>query len=181
VRLSLSLPHGPGLSAPTCAPSLPLSLAAPWARFVGVVPFTRVLALSLSRRPHLSARPQPSAHDPRRGHAHDRTISGHLRTSSPLLSPAPRLPTFPRSLAPSTEPSRPLSHSPRATRELCHRPLSIVVRSATVVEPAPVCCLGEFRLAVSYLGHPLVCPSPLWFARSALTGAFLAQPEPHRR
>jgi hypothetical protein len=47
--------------------------------------------------------------------------------------------------------------------------------------PCPVCCLGEFRLVVSYSGHPLVCPSPVWFARSALTGAFLAQPEPRRR
>jgi hypothetical protein len=53
---------------------------------------------------------------PRRGRAHDRTISSHLRTSSPLLSPAHRSPTSPRSLAPSAEPSRPLSRSTHATR-----------------------------------------------------------------
>jgi hypothetical protein len=48
--------------------------------------------------------------------------------------------------------------------------------------PRPVLCNGEFRLAVSCSGHPLVCPSPLWFVWSALTGAILAQPEPcHRR
>jgi hypothetical protein len=44
---------------------------------------------------------------PRRGRAHDRAISGHLRTSSPLLSPAPYSPSFPltcalsRTLSPS--------------------------------------------------------------------------------
>jgi hypothetical protein len=53
---------------------------------------------------------------PRRGRAHDRTIFGHLRTSSPLLSPAPRSHTSPRSLAPSAKPSRPLSRSAHATR-----------------------------------------------------------------
>jgi hypothetical protein len=65
------------------------------------------LSLSLSRKPHLSVRPQPPAHVPRCGHAHDRTFSSHLRTSSPLLSLAPRSPTSPHSLAPSVEPPRP--------------------------------------------------------------------------
>jgi hypothetical protein len=53
---------------------------------------------------------------PRRGRGHDHAISGHLHTSSPLLSPAPRSPTSPRSLALSVEPSRPLSRSAHATR-----------------------------------------------------------------
>ena len=74
---------------------------------------------------------------PRRGRAHDRVISGHLHTSSPLFNPALRSPTFPHSLAPSAEPSRPLSRSARATRELRHRPPSTDVRSATVVEHTP--------------------------------------------
>jgi hypothetical protein len=56
---------------------------------------------------------------------------------------------------------------------------------STVLQPSsslrPACCLGECRLAFSYSRHPLVCPSPLWFAQSALTGAFLVQPEPRRR
>jgi hypothetical protein len=60
-----------------------------------------------------------------------------------------------------------------------HHRLSTVLRPSS--SPRPVYCLGEFRLIVSYSGHPLVCPSPLWFARSALTGVFLAQPEPRRR
>jgi hypothetical protein len=34
---------------------------------------------------------------------------------------------------------------------------------------------------VGYSGHPLVRSFPVWFARSPLTGAFLAQPEPRRR
>jgi hypothetical protein len=45
----------------------------------------------------------------------------------------------------------------------------------------PVPCHGEFCLAVSCSGHPSVCPSPLCFVRSTLTGAILAQPEPRRR
>jgi hypothetical protein len=55
-----------------------------------------------------------------------------------------------------------------------------VLRSPS--RPRPVLCLGEFRLAISCSGHPSVCPPPLCFARPALTGAVLAQPElRHRR
>jgi hypothetical protein len=36
----------------------------------------------------------------------------------------------------------------------------------------PVQCHGELRLAVSYSGHPSVCPLPPYCARSTLTGAF---------
>jgi hypothetical protein len=59
---------------------------------------------------------------PRRGHAHDRTFSGHVPAPVPLLSLAPRSPTSPRSFAPSAKPSRPLSRSTRACRELCRHP-----------------------------------------------------------
>jgi hypothetical protein len=51
-----------------------------------------------------------------------------------------------------------------------------------LLRPCPVQCHGELRLAVSYLGHPSVCPLPPCCARSTLTGAILAQSEPrHRR
>jgi hypothetical protein len=60
-----------------------------------------------------------------------------------------------------------------------HRRLLPVLRSPSCLCPVP--CHGEFRLAVSCSRHPSVCPSLLWFVRSTLTGAILAQPEPHRR
>jgi hypothetical protein len=60
-----------------------------------------------------------------------------------------------------------------------HRRLLPVLRSSSRLCPVP--CHSEFRLAVSCSGHPSVCPFSLWFVRSALTGAILAQPEPHRR
>jgi hypothetical protein len=47
--------------------------------------------------------------------------------------------------------------------------------------PCPVQCHGELRLAVSYSGHPSVCPLPPCCARSMLTGADLTQSKPHRR
>jgi hypothetical protein len=114
---SLSLPRGPGLSAPSSSTHAHFSLCLtdPTCQLVPNLPPTI----------------------PRRGRAHDRVISGHLRMSPPLLSPASCSPTFLRSLAPSAEPSSPLSCSARATRELCHRPPSTVGHSATVVEPAP--------------------------------------------
>jgi hypothetical protein len=58
------LPDGPRLSAPTSTTSVPLSLAAPWARLVGAVLLHARPLLSLSHRPHLSVRPQPPTHDP---------------------------------------------------------------------------------------------------------------------
>jgi hypothetical protein len=56
-----------------------------------------------------------------------------------------------------------------------HRQPLPVLRSPS--RSRPVLCLGEFRLAVSCSRHPSVCLPPLWFARSALTGAVLAQSE----
>jgi hypothetical protein len=70
-------------------------------------------------------------------------------------------------------------HARPESSTTAHRRLSSVLRPSW--SPRPVCRLGKLRLAVSYSGHPLVCPSRLWFTRSALTGAFLAQPEPRRR
>jgi hypothetical protein len=44
-----------------------------------------------------------------------------------------------------------------------------------------VCCLSEFRLFANNGGHPLVCPQPLCFARSALTGLQPVQSKLRRR
>jgi hypothetical protein len=46
------------------------------------------------------------------------------------------------------------------------------------LRPCLVQCHGELRLAVSYSGHPSVCPLPPCCAWSMLTGAVLAQSEP---
>jgi hypothetical protein len=130
-----SLTSGPHLSAPTRAPSLPLSLsllcgADLSAPFI----FAHARSLSASRtppiNPSLTSRPRPC-----RGRAHVRAFSGHLRMPSPLLSPAPRSPTSPCSLAPSVELSRPLSHPVRATRRAPPLLTEDRGRSATAVEP----------------------------------------------
>jgi hypothetical protein len=107
-------------------------------------------------------------------------------------------PTTTRSSA-TSEPPRPARPSPLS--HLGHLPSSLALSlalpartesSATArrrpplvpwppLRPCPVQCHGELRLAVSYSGHPSVCPLPPCCARSTLTGAVLAQSEPHRR
>jgi hypothetical protein len=49
------------------------------------------------------------------------------------------------------------------------------------LRPCAIQCHGELRLAVSYSGHPSVCPLPLCCARSTFSGAVLAQSEPRCR
>jgi hypothetical protein len=147
------LTGGSRLSAPTHAPSLPLSLAVPWARFVGAVPLAHVSSLSLCpTNPTCQLVPNLPPTIPCRGRAHDRAISGHLHRSSPLLSPAPHLPTFPRSLAPQPNPlALSLALCARQERSAtAHRRLSSVLRPSS--SPCPVFCLSEFQLAVSYSG-----------------------------
>jgi hypothetical protein len=113
---------------PTRAPSLPLSLAAPWARFVGAIPFARApaLSLSLSHRPHLSARPQPFAHDP-----------------PPWTRPRPRdLRPPPHVLAPF-EPCAPLAHLPPLTCALSRTlspSLSLSARDQRALPPPTADC-----------------------------------------
>jgi hypothetical protein len=119
---------------------------------------------------------------PRRGRAHDCAFFGHARAPTPLLSLTPCSPTSPRSFAHCAKPPRPLSRSAHASIELRHRPPR---RPQPVLRPPSrprlVPCHGEFRLAISCSGYPLVCTSPLCFVRSALTRAIFAQPEPRRR
>jgi hypothetical protein len=119
---------GPRLSAPTSAPSLPLSLAAPWARLVGAVLSHARPLLSLSHRPHLSARPQPPAHDP----------PLWTRPRPRVLRPCPhtRTPFEPRAL---------LAHLPSLICTLCQTllpSLSLCPRTQRAPPPPAVdCCL----------------------------------------
>jgi hypothetical protein len=121
------LTGGSHLSAPTRAPSLPLSLAAPWARFVGAVPLARApLSLSLSRQPHLSARPQPPAHDP-----------------PPWTRPRPRDLRPPSHVLAPFEPRAPLAHLPLLTCALSRTllsSLSLCARDRRVPPPPTVDC-----------------------------------------
>jgi hypothetical protein len=174
----LCLTGGSRLSAQPRAPSLPRSLAAPWDRSIGAVALTRARSLSLS----LSTPPTPlvsvslTSHprSPRRGRA----------TSA--RSPAT---TEPRT---SFEPHALLAHLPSSICALCLAlSLSLMLcpreprTSATArrrpppvpwlpLRPRPVQSHGELCLAISFSGHPSVCPFPPWFCQSALTGVVLA-------
>jgi hypothetical protein len=129
-------PVGANLSA--LASSLSLSLAALWGRPVGAVSLACARSPSLcpvvpTCQPSLTSRPR----SPRRGRAHVRAFSSHIHALTPLLSPMPCLPTSPRSFVPSAKPSRPLSRSAQACRELCHRSSSTAACSVATVASAP--------------------------------------------
>jgi hypothetical protein len=161
--------------------TLSLPLAALWGRYVGAVPFP-VPAPSLGpAEPTCQSSPTSRPRSP----TVDAPTSAHSPATSsrptPLLSPVPCSPTSPRSFAPSADPlalSLALRARPENSATAHHWSLS-VLRSPS--HPCPVLCLGEFRLTVSYKGHPSVCPPLLWFAWSALTGVVLAQPKPRLR
>jgi hypothetical protein len=158
--LSLSLPSGPDLSAPflsharrslSLCPADPPFSSSPTFR-PRSPPWTRPRPRDLRPPPHVLAPFEPRA---------------------PLAQLPPLTCALSRTLVPS------LARARLESSATAHRRLSSDLRPS--LSPWPFCCLGEFCLAVSYSGHPLVCPSPLWFAQSALTGAFLAQPESRRR
>jgi hypothetical protein len=110
-------------------------------------------------------RPRPSPRAP----FEPRALLAHLPSSICALCPAlsPSLPLCPRELRTCTTARRRPSPIPWPP-----------------LRPFPVQCHGKLRLAVSYSGHPSVCPPPLWSVWSALTRVVLAQPElrqsPHR-
>jgi hypothetical protein len=115
---SLSLPRGPELSAPFFPP--------------------RPLSLSVPPSPPISLSSNCCPRSPRRGLAHDRTFSGHVRAPAPLLSLAPYSPTSPLSFAPSSPTLSPsLSRSTHTCREPHHRPPSTAARSVATVAPVP--------------------------------------------
>jgi hypothetical protein len=148
------LTGGPRLSAPTSAPSLPLSLAAPWARLVGAVLSHARAPASLSVSPTpLSARPQPPAHDPSswtRPHPRTRApfepcgLLAHLpslicalcQTLSPSLSLYPRVQGAP----PPSAVNRCL---------FCGHRRVCAPSSATVSSASLLVARGTFRCALS--------------------------------
>jgi hypothetical protein len=93
----------------------------------------------------MSVRPQPPTHVPHCGHAHDRTFSGHLRTSSPLLSLAPRSPTSPHSVALSVEPPRPFLTLRTRPDKLRRRSLKTAAVLRPPLSPHRVHGLGKHR------------------------------------
>jgi hypothetical protein len=143
----------------------------------------RALPLSLFRHPHLSAilnlvptispswtRPRPRVLRPRsspRAPFEPRALLAHLPSSICALCPA---------LSPSLS-LCPLE--PRTSTTASRRPPPV---PWPLWRPCPVQCHSKLRLAISYSGHPSVCPPPLWSVRSALTGVVIAQLElRHRR
>jgi hypothetical protein len=131
------LTGGPHMSAPTSARSLPLP--ALWGRAVGAVLFPCTLSLCTTV-PTCQSSQTSHPRSPRRGHAHDRTFSGHVLASVPLLSPAPCSPTSPRSYAPLPNPlalslALPTQAESSAT---ARRRLLPVLRSPSRLRPHPV-------------------------------------------
>jgi hypothetical protein len=80
----------------------------------------------------------------RRGRAHVRAFSGHLRTPSTPLEPVSRSPTSPCSFAPSVEHPRPLSRPARASRQLRRHSPKSIARSTIAVSPL-VCLVRAHR------------------------------------
>jgi hypothetical protein len=99
--------------------------------------------------------------------------------------PLPTRPTTTQTPLPSALPFPPLVNTsqPAFARALPlprARRTAVVHRTHTYVLPPPLrpCrahCLGEFCLGVHNSRHASICPLPLWFSLSVLTGAFPAQ------
>jgi hypothetical protein len=137
----------------------------------------RARSLSSSRTPPVIPLcvPNLSPTFPRRGRAHDRAFSGHLRTSSPLLSPAPRSPISPAHLCPQPNPLAPLSlyaHDPVAPlpltegrRPFCAHRRTRALSLALVNSASPSATWDILRVALSLFD--LLGPrSPEHFLRS---------------
>jgi hypothetical protein len=152
---------GPRMSAPTRAPSLPLSLAAPWSRSGGAVLSPACSLLSLSYRPHLSARPQLPAHDPPQWTRPRPRILRPRPSVCALFEPRAllaHLPSLTCALSRTPSPSLSLC-ARRESSATAHRGPTSVLRPPS--SPHLVCCFGELCLTVSYSGHPLVRSFPL--------------------
>jgi hypothetical protein len=154
------------MSAPTRSPSLPLSLAAPWSRYGGAVLSPTRSLLSLSYRPHLSARPQLPAHDPPQW----------TRPRSRILRPRP-------SVCAPFEPRALLAHLPSLTCTLSRTPspsLSLYARDERAPPPPtvdrrPFCDRRRARIpSVASVSSASLSATldTLWFARfpSSLPG-----------
>jgi hypothetical protein len=138
--------------------SLARSLSDPWGPFVGPFP-SEALVLSpwTHPRPH-DFRPRP--------HAPESFLDPALVHSPCPAQLRPQPSTLVLSLA-----QRVHLRSSVAARH----GLAPILRSPS--SPHLVHCLGKLRLITCNPGRPSVCPLPLWFAWSALIGAFLTQPQ----
>jgi hypothetical protein len=132
-------------------------------------PRAHPLPLSIPPSPPVSPSLTSCPRSPRRGRAHDRAFSGHVR------SPATCSHTYPLSFAPSSQLPRSLSLS-LALPALTESSATARRRPPPVpwppLRPCPVQCHGELRFTVTYSRHPSVCPLPSCCIWSALTRAF---------
>jgi hypothetical protein len=107
-----------------------------------------------------------------------RAFPGHSPTR-----PSPFLELARTHLLPSL--SCALSQMPSLLSLALHAPVQLRRGPSSIPWPPTsfchVCCFGELRLLNSNARHPLVCPKPLCFARSALISLFTVQPELCRR
>jgi hypothetical protein len=152
---AFSLSCGPHLSAllPVRSPAL----SVPWAPPVGTVPPNQSRSpLWTHPRPRVS-RPRPHAPEPFLEPAHTHS------PSSAQLRPQPS--TLALSLSTRAHEAR------RGLPPILWPPLSF----------CDVCCLSELRPFASNVGHLLVRPQHLWFARSVLTSFLTLQSELHHR
>jgi hypothetical protein len=191
---ALALPNRRPLPVGPLAPAhSSLSLAVRWGRPVGAKPIhARALALSIlwslsvSVETRSIACPLSDPWGPSVGPFPSELLvpcprnfwscPPHARAFS---GPCPCSLALPHSVAPSAEQPRPLSRSTHpGSSAAARRGLAPVLRSPS--SHRHVCCLGKLRLITRNPGHPSAHPLPLWFAWSALTGAFLAQPESRR-
>jgi hypothetical protein len=164
----------------------PCSLSVPHAPLV--CPAARTLACSrwpmgpVCRTRPLPPPPEPPAHNQRV--AVDSTPTTHaeaapVRPSPPRpfsSCPVPHLLSSPLTRALAVLNSRLASRAHLGSFAAVRRGPSLVLwRSLSLCRAR---CLGELHLFASNMGHLPVCPQPLWFARSALTGVLPVQPKP---
>jgi hypothetical protein len=165
----LCLTGGSRLSAPTRARFSP-SLSVSWARPVGASSLACARSASLCPTvPTCQLISNLSPTISRRGRAHDRAFSGHVRAPAPLLSPAHCSPTSPRPFAPSARLAHPHSRSAHACREPRHHPPPVLrpPSSATVSSASLSAAWNTLRCAPS----SLVLPAHAHQSNSCAAGA----------
>jgi hypothetical protein len=144
-------------------------------------PPPRAHSLSVPPSPLVSSSSTSHPRSPRRGRAHDRAFSGHVRAPAPLLSSRPARPPLLSHLCPLPNPfalSLALPTCAGSSATACHRQLPVLWSPS---RQCPIQCHGELRLTVSCSGHPSVCPFPPCCVQSALTGVPPVQSKLHHR
>jgi hypothetical protein len=152
--------RAPPLDTNSSAPSLPLSLAAPWARPVGTVSLARALAsFSVPPTPPVS-RPKPLAHDPPPWtRPRPRVLRPRPRAHAPFEPRAllAHLPSLTCALSRTPSPSLLLCTQPKP----CHRPSTSAARSTVAVElPAASVAPVSSALSPATWNTPRFAPNP---------------------